>query len=708
MKLLTLGLSALGLLTASLTALGDVRITSFEEGLAPWFGGPATNSGGGANIYGVTTAAATHATTSAEAVMQMTGSTFQVVFGVPASDYSATLAQATGIQADVYIEWANQPTASGGGTYQSMSLNLNSTNTGYANVSTATGQPNLRLGQWTTITWPLTSTQAAQISAGGQGYANIGFLLNSGVWGSAVMGGTVTIRIDNVIVLGAASVEAPPAPTGLAATGGHASVGLSWSPSEGALTYSVKRSLAVDGIYTTVAQNLAGTSHTDTGLAGNTTYYYVVTATNANGESLPSTPASATTDNDEVQLTSFETGLAPWLAGGDLTSTAGGTTHSLSTGSASPGQGSQSAEAVIQVSSGSFGTVFYTPVSNYRYTIAQATGIKVDVYYERQNHPANATGGTYEAILLNHGAQGMTDINLPPSSGTLANGEWRTLVWNLTPEQISRITTKGLSYSNLGLVFSAGTWGSPAPDFGGTVTLRFDNLAVIGFLAVPVPAAVTGLSATGGDTQVALTWNSVAGASDYTVLRSSTSGGAQTVVATGLVTTSHTDTGLAPSTTYYYTVLASSAGGDGPASSEVSATTEASTASALDVWRAGFFADVNAPEAADSADPDGDGLANLLEYALDGNPLVASPALVPVAARDGSGHLTLTFNRVADSTLRYAVVASDTLAAGSWSEVWFSTGGDNTDGPVTVTDSALLSAHPRRFLRLEVSIPSAP
>ena len=86
---------------------------------------------------------------------------------------------------------------------------------------------------------------------------------------------------------------APAAPTGLTATGGNAQINLSWTASSGATSYNVKRSTTSGSGYTTVASP-AGTSYTNTGLTNGTTYYYVVTAVNANGESGNSNQASAT------------------------------------------------------------------------------------------------------------------------------------------------------------------------------------------------------------------------------------------------------------------------------------------------------------------------------------------------------------------------------------------------------------------------------
>ena len=85
----------------------------------------------------------------------------------------------------------------------------------------------------------------------------------------------------------------PQPPTGLTATPGNTQVSLSWTASSGATSYNVKRSTVSGGPYTTVGSTGA-TSFTNTGLTNGTTYFYVVTAVNASGESGNSTQVSAT------------------------------------------------------------------------------------------------------------------------------------------------------------------------------------------------------------------------------------------------------------------------------------------------------------------------------------------------------------------------------------------------------------------------------
>jgi hypothetical protein len=75
---------------------------------------------------------------------------------------------------------------------------------------------------------------------------------------------------------------------------GNNQVSLTWNASAGASTYTVKRATISGGPYTPIATAISFTSYTDTTAVNGTTYYYVVTAQNSQGESANSTEASAT------------------------------------------------------------------------------------------------------------------------------------------------------------------------------------------------------------------------------------------------------------------------------------------------------------------------------------------------------------------------------------------------------------------------------
>ena len=92
------------------------------------------------------------------------------------------------------------------------------------------------------------------------------------------------------------SLTIPPVPVGLQASGGISQVSLSWSASNTATSYNVKRSTVSGGGsqgYTTIASLVFNTAYTDTSVVNGTTYYYVVSAVNSAGQSANSSQASA-------------------------------------------------------------------------------------------------------------------------------------------------------------------------------------------------------------------------------------------------------------------------------------------------------------------------------------------------------------------------------------------------------------------------------
>lgn len=126
-----------------------------------------------------------------------------------------------------------------------------------------------------------------------------------------------------------------------------------------------------------------------------------------------------------------------------------------------------------------------------------------------------------------------------------------------------------------------------------------------------------------------------------------------------------------------------------------------------DEWETAIFgaADVGANPA--NADPDGDGLANLLEYALGTHPLQRQPdPLTHVLQRiDGSRYATLTLPKNPEATgIQYFVEVSPDLSPGSWSsdpqtavEIL-----QSTTTQLVVRDRTPVSSSGRRFIRLRV------
>lgn len=130
----------------------------------------------------------------------------------------------------------------------------------------------------------------------------------------------------------------------------------------------------------------------------------------------------------------------------------------------------------------------------------------------------------------------------------------------------------------------------------------------------------------------------------------------------------------------------------------------------VDQWRQdNFGANAgNAAIAGNLADPDGDGLSNLVEYALATNPLASNPNAVAVSqatiGADKYLRLTITKNPAATDVTYSVETTGDLATSGSWSS---STAVVETNSATTlqVRDSVSMSAAAKRFIRLRVSLP---
>ncbi|HLG16603.1 MAG TPA: choice-of-anchor B family protein [Blastocatellia bacterium] len=141
------------------------------------------------------------------------------------------------------------------------------------------------------------------------------FLPSGNVLLSDMKSGTFILRVDPVAVPGATS--------GLAATPGDEQVNLTWAATDGATGYSVHRATTSGGPYTTIKTNVVGTSFADTGLTNGTTYYYVVSGTNAEGEGAYSNEAFATPQVPTLPTTTtLSSAPNPSLTGQSVTFTA--------------------------------------------------------------------------------------------------------------------------------------------------------------------------------------------------------------------------------------------------------------------------------------------------------------------------------------------------------------------------------------------------
>ena len=144
---------------------------------------------------------------------------------------------------------------------------------------------------------------------------SVGTVNSNGVV-SPVTVGTTTIAVTTTdggktatcAVMVTATPSTPAMPTGVSASAGNAQVTISWTAVSGATSYNLYWS-TTSGVTKTSGTKITGVTspYTQTGLTNGTTYYYVVTAVTAGGESAASNQASAT---PQVPAPSAPTGVS--------------------------------------------------------------------------------------------------------------------------------------------------------------------------------------------------------------------------------------------------------------------------------------------------------------------------------------------------------------------------------------------------------------
>jgi hypothetical protein len=152
------------------------------------------------------------------------------------------------------------------------------------------GATSYNVKRLTTVGTPYYATVATET---GTSCTNVG-LVNAYTYSYVVTAVGPQGESTNSAVLMLTASGPPPIPAGVTATPDtFARIDLAWTPSYAATSYNISRSTALNGPYTNLATSI-NPFYTDSGLTSGATYYYVVSATSAEGVSSNSLPASAT------------------------------------------------------------------------------------------------------------------------------------------------------------------------------------------------------------------------------------------------------------------------------------------------------------------------------------------------------------------------------------------------------------------------------
>ncbi len=382
------------------------------------------------------------------------------------------------------------------------------------------------------------------------------------------------------------TASAPAVPVGLTASGGTGQVTLSWTSVSNATSYNIYYA-TTSGVTKTSGTKIFSvtTPYAQTGLAAETTYFYVVTAVNSAGESADSVQISAST---------VSTPPLPTVPAAPANVIASGGTNqvTLSWGA---------------VSTASSYNVYYATSSG----VTKANGTKITGTTSPAVQTGLIAGTTYYYIVtaVNSTGEGAASIQVAattlaavpsptapaaPTGVTAAGGtNQATISWTAVPGAASynlywstaagvtkasgtKIASVSTPYVKTGL--AAGTtyyFIVTAANGVGESTASTQATATTNAAPPAVPAAPTGVTATGGANKVTLSWQAVSGATSYNIYWATTSGVTTSGTKITAATTPYAQTGLAASTAYYYIVTAVNAAGQSVASAQITATTNA-------------------------------------------------------------------------------------------------------------------------------------
>jgi fibronectin type 3 domain-containing protein len=426
----------------------------------------------------------------------------------------------------------------------------------------------------------------------------------------------------SAITASAVTQGIPAAPTGLTLKLANLQTVLSWKASTGAASYNVKRAAISGGPYTIVT-NVTGTADADAGLSQGTTYYYVLSAVNACGESADSPEAAVTTVaagglvyqntvlGDQplgywpLDLTSdTNTDGSGNLLASDLSGHGNTGTYRFITAAGNHASG----PSIFLPNAVSFdGVTTYVDLS----TGSNTALLNISGKITMEAWAAPASSSTYGDIMGNgydsalnsdelemrandgnyHGGVFNWTINDQGVTGGSETTNWTHVVctydgtsWNL---YLNGVKTTSAASTSGALVFGD-PWAIGSGTVDGLNRIFTGHLCQAALYATALtsaqvsthysrgrygqtPAPPAGITAAGHNGHASLSWSPSVGATTYYVKRSTVAGGAYTP-AGSVAGTGYVDTGLVNGTAYYYVVAAGNSAGTSGNSVETKAT----------------------------------------------------------------------------------------------------------------------------------------
>jgi len=363
---------------------------------------------------------------------------------------------------------------------------------------------------------------------------------------------------------------APPlAPLGVSANGSNDSVLIEWNIPSQAASFLIKRSTVSGGPYVVVGTQVVPNNYFyDNSVSNGTTYYYVVSAVNSSGEGPNSAQVSATPlPPPSIPVLTASAGNAQVVL--SWTASSGATLYIIARSTINNGQFSQIA---TQLTNAPYTDTSVVNGTTYYYLV-QAENADSDLA------DSNIVSATPMAPLASPTiiTQPVNTTVTAPARATftvIAKGNPSpTYQWQQETPGASTYTAIfgaiGASYTTPATTTAnSGTqYECVVSNSQGSIT---SNAAILTVNPLLPPSAPVGFQAQGGNSSVYLTWVYNPGLS-YNVKKSTVNGGPYTTISSGSGNYYY-DVSVGNGTTYYYVVSAVNSAGEGPNSTQVSAT----------------------------------------------------------------------------------------------------------------------------------------
>jgi serine/threonine protein kinase len=355
-------------------------------------------------------------------------------------------------------------------------------------------------------------------------------------------------------------LQPPEAPTGLRIRAGDRRLVLNWADVPGVTSYNVKRSTQPTGPFTLVA-TVTETAHADGTVQNGKTYYYVVEATNAAGDSEPSAPIQGEPQPPPPPPTGFRSKVSDQLVMLEWDPAPGVTAYIIKR-SANSG-GPYSTVATIQSS-----------------TRFQDAGVQNGVSYFYIVEAVSPLGLSAASVEIR--ATPCPPPRAPVGLSLTAGDAGVEVRWKAVDDAVAYRVLRGEHpggpYAHVGTLEDKTVFHDKHLHNGRVYFYVVESLNAAGIspqshevsgTPQPVPLPPRGVRIEAGDGQALLTWAGSSYATGYTVNRSETSGGPYEQVAVVNTGTSFLDAPLAKGRTYYYTVGAFNGSGSSALAEEV-------------------------------------------------------------------------------------------------------------------------------------------